>query len=183
MAGTTRDARRAESARRILAAAQQEFAERGFEGATIRSIAARAGVDASLVMQHHGSKAALFASAVQLPDDDRQAAAEHLGDVLGGRLGELPPGTRALVRAMLTVPAAEAAMREHLDERVDDLAASLGGEDARLRATLAVSTVLGLTIARHFLHLRAFDGLSPQALAATTDRLTAGPPAAGADPG
>jgi len=183
VAGTTRDARRAESARRILAAAQQEFAERGFEGATIRSIAARAGVDASLVMQHHGSKAALFASAVQLPDDDRQAAAEHLGDVLGGRLGELPPGTRALVRAMLTVPAAEAAMREQLDERVDDLAASLGGEDARLRATLAVSTVLGLTIARHFLHLRAFDGLSPQALAATTDRLTAGPPAAGADPG
>lgn len=90
MTGKTRDAKRAETAQRILEAAQEEFALRGFEGATIRSIADRAGVHASLVMQHYGSKASLFTIAVQLPDDDQQAASDHLFDVLDVRMGELP---------------------------------------------------------------------------------------------
>jgi AcrR family transcriptional regulator len=164
MGGTTRDARRAETAQRILQAAQEEFALHGFEGATIRSIADRAGVHASLVMQHYGSKASLFATAVQLPDDDHQAASEHLFDVLDVRMNELPPETRALVRSMLTVPEAEASMREFLQERVENLTGALEGADAELRATLVVSSILGLTIARHFLRLRAFEDISQESL-------------------
>ena len=164
MAGTSRDARRAHTAQRILDAARQEFATRGFDGTTIRGIAGAAGVDASLVMQHYGSKAALFAVAAQLPRDDDHVAAEHLLAVLTVRLGELPPETRALVRSMLTVPEAAESMRAFLDERVDNLAASLEGEDARLRAVLTVSGVLGLTITQHFLKLSAFDGVSPESL-------------------
>lgn len=165
MGGTTRDARRAESARRILLAAQEEFAEHGFAGTTIRAVAARAGVHASLVLQHYGSKAALFALAARLPADDQQAAAEHLLEVLDLRMGELPPETRALVRSMLTVPEAAASVRAFLEERVDNLARSFGsGEDAELRATLVVSSILGLTIARHFLGLRSFASIAPDAL-------------------
>jgi AcrR family transcriptional regulator len=165
MGETTRNARRAASARRILQAAQEEFALRGFDGATIRSIAARAGVHASLVLQHYGSKASLFAIAVQLPDDDRQAASQHILEVLDVRMDELPPETRALVRSMLTVPEAEASMREFLQERVQNLTGSFGGgEDAELRATLVVSSILGLTIARHFLRLPAFENLPRESL-------------------
>lgn len=164
MTGTSRDAKRAQTAQRIREAARDEFAARGYEGATIRGIAAAAGVDASLVMQHYGSKAALFTSAVQLPADDQQGASEHLLDVLGIRLGELPPETRALVRSMLTVPEAADAMRNYLDERVENLARSLDGDDARLRALITVSGILGLTIAAHFLELSAFDGASDEAL-------------------
>lgn len=45
---------------RILDAAERVFSERGFDGATIRDIAAAAGVQAGLVHHHGGGKAALF---------------------------------------------------------------------------------------------------------------------------
>ncbi|WP_033345007.1 TetR/AcrR family transcriptional regulator [Catenuloplanes japonicus] len=154
---TTRDAARARTAQRILDAARQEFAAKGFDGATIRGIAAEAGVDASLVMQHYSSKAALFATAVQLPGGDDRLTAEHLLEVLTFRLGGLPPETSALIRSMLTVPEATESMRGFLDERVDNLTRSMDGDDARLRALLTVSGILGLTITQHFLKLRAFD--------------------------
>lgn len=170
MSETTRDVKRAQTAHRILEAARDQFTAMGYDGTTIRSIAAAAGVDPSLVMQHYRSKSALFTSAVQLPAADGKVAAEHLLDVLGGRLDELPPETYALVQSMLTVPEATEAMRSYLDERVDNLASSLAagaddtGEDTRLRALLTVSGVLGLTITRHFLKLHAFEGASNDAL-------------------
>ena len=164
MTETSRDAKRARTAQRILEAARREFATRGFDGATIRGIAGAAGVDASLVMQHYGSKVALFNAAVQLPGNDSRSAAEHLLEVLAVRLGELPPETSALVRSMLTVPEAADTMRNYLDERVDNLTRSLGGDDAHLRALITVSGILGLTITQHFLKLRAFDDVSPEAL-------------------
>ncbi|HWO64865.1 MAG TPA: TetR family transcriptional regulator [Umezawaea sp.] len=164
MTETSRDAKRARTAQRILDAARQEFATRGFEGTTIRGIAAVAGVDASLVMQHYGSKAALFTAAVQLPSDDAESAAEHLLEVLTNRLLDLPPETSALVRSMLTVPEAADSMRAYLDERVDNLARSLEGDDAHLRALITVSGILGLTITQHFLKLRAFEGASHEEL-------------------
>jgi AcrR family transcriptional regulator len=166
---TSRDARRAATAQRILDAAREEFALHGYDGATIRSIADRAGIHASLVMQHYGSKADLFAIAVELPRDDGAAAADHLLDVLGVRLAELPPETRALVRSMLTSPEAEAHMRAFLQERIENLAGSLGGDDAPLRATLLVSSILGLTVARHFLRLPAFDELPREAVMRAAD--------------
>ncbi|PRY30687.1 TetR/AcrR family transcriptional regulator [Pseudosporangium ferrugineum] len=164
MTPTSRDAKRARTAQRILEAARQEFAAHGFDAATIRGIAGAAGVDASLVMQHYGSKAALFTAAAQLPGTDREGAAEHLLDVLTVRLGDLPPETSALLRSMLTVPEAAAAVRTHLDERVDNLARSLDGDDARLRALLTVSGILGLTLTQHFLKLRAFDDVPHESL-------------------
>jgi AcrR family transcriptional regulator len=165
MASGVRAARRAESARRILEAARAEFAEHGFDAATIRAIAARAGVDASLVMQHHGSKADLFRSAVQLDAADPAQVQMHLQDVVDERLAGLPPELHALVRSMLTVPEATATMRDYLDERATNLARALDGDDTEVRATLTVCAILGFTVGRHFLHLRGFDGVSEAELA------------------
>ena len=156
----TRAAKRAATAQRILDAARAEFGEHGLEATTIRRIAQRANVDPSLVMQHYGSKAALFAMAIQLEEAAPYEVAAHLHDVLDVRLADLPPETRALVRSMLTAPEAAAAMSAFLNERVANLSRAMGGDDADLRAALIVSSILGLTIARHFLKLDAFTGAS-----------------------
>jgi AcrR family transcriptional regulator len=89
-----RAARRAATAQRILDAARAEFGEHGLEAATIRAIARRAGVDPSLVMQHYGSKAALFAVAIELGEAEPGEVEAHLHDVLDVRLAALPPETR-----------------------------------------------------------------------------------------
>ena len=56
----------------ILAAARERFAESGYEGATIRAIAADANIDPSMVMRYFGNKDQLFAAAaefdLQFPD-------------------------------------------------------------------------------------------------------------------
>jgi AcrR family transcriptional regulator len=164
----TRAAKRAATSQRILEAAQIEFGEHGLEGTTVRAIAHRAGVDPSLVIQHFGSKNDLFAIATRLDrastDDD---VAEHLFEVLDVRLSALPPETRALVRSMLTAPEATRAMQGFLDERVANLARAMDGGDVELRAALTVSSILGLTIARHFLKLDALTEISEEQIETT----------------
>ena len=156
----SRAAKRAATAQRILDAARAEFGERGLEATTIRRIAQRANVDPSLVMQHYGSKAALFAIAIQLGEAGPGEVEAHLHDVLDVRLGALPPETKALVRSMLTAPQAADSMSAFLNERAANLSRAMGGADADLRAALIVSSILGLTIARHFLKLDAFTSAS-----------------------
>ena len=75
---------------------------------------------------------------------------------------------------MLTVPEASEAVRHHLDERISNLATGIGGPDAELRAAIAVSSILGLTVARHFLQLRAMSSASDDDLVrVATQALTA----------
>ena len=73
MAPSSRDA--------ILTAARRRFAAHGFASATVRAIAADAGVDPALVIRHYGSKAGLFAEAVdidlRIPDLRGVPVAEH----------------------------------------------------------------------------------------------------------
>lgn len=158
--------RRAATAESILRAAQQEFGERGIDGGTIRGIARRAGVDPSLVLQHYGSKQALFTLAVRPVEEIRgHDIPEHLADVLDLRLRGLPPETRALMRSMLTSPDAAAVMRDYLQERAGVLAATSSRDDADVRAQLVVASILGITIARHFLELPGLEELSGEVAA------------------
>lgn len=152
--GNARAERRAATAAKILDAARAEFGEQGEDGATIRGIARRAGVDPSLVLQHYGSKQALFSLAVRpAPGLAADEVPAHLTEVLAARLHDLPPATRALMRSMLTSPEAAAVMRDYLQERTQNLARTMSGEDAEVRAAMVVSSILGITIARHFLEL------------------------------
>src|SRR5437879_10764639 len=64
----------------ILAAAREQFTERGYDGATIRGIAAAAGVDPALVHHYFGPKEDLFAAALRLPVSPR----DILQDVVAG---------------------------------------------------------------------------------------------------
>ncbi len=164
MAGsTTRAARRAATARRILDAARAEFAEYGLQATTVRAIARRAGVDPSLVLQHYGSKNELFALAIglgtEVPGEDVDG---HFARVLDARLDEPSPQVRALIRSMLTAPEAADAMKSFLDGRTRNLASITPGPDAELRAALAVTSILGLVVARHFLHLDALADITEE---------------------
>lgn len=76
MTGRRRPARPSRSGRRvgdsgtreaILEAARARFGGHGYQGATIRAIAADAGVDPALVHHFFGTKEALFAAAMRLP--------------------------------------------------------------------------------------------------------------------
>ena len=56
---------RSETAQRILEAADELFGERGYDGASARDIARRAGVKKALVFYHFGSKEALFEAVLE----------------------------------------------------------------------------------------------------------------------
>ena len=51
----------------IAEAARRQFAELGYDRATLRGIAGEAGVDAALVVRFYGSKDALFREVMALP--------------------------------------------------------------------------------------------------------------------
>lgn len=169
-AGRSRPERRAATAARILEAAQFEFGAHGEDGATIRGIARRAGVDPSLVLQHYGSKQALFSLAVRPAADlAREDIAAHLVEVLSLRLREIPLETRALMRSMLTSREAAEVMRKYLQDQTSNLAQAMTGEHKQLRAAVMVSSILGVTIARHFLNLRPLADVDGSDIASLVD--------------
>ena len=158
-----RDERRRRTEVAILEAARQQFAEQGYERATIRGVAAAAGVDPALVMQHYGSKEALFAAAARWPSEHERikragpADLPHaaLADVFDRfELAEDREAAIALTRSCLTHPGAAAVMRDEvMCDRMGAVAAALEGDDAELRAALLGACMIGLSMTRYLLAL------------------------------
>lgn len=93
---TPRAARKRATAAAVLAAARTEFERVGFEAASLRGIAARAGVSAGTVLHHHGDKRELLHAA--LFDDLERSLALALAEL--GRAPTLEAQLEALTRAM-----------------------------------------------------------------------------------
>lgn len=166
-----RDARRRRTESGILAAARELFSEVGFERATIRAVAARAGVDPALVMQYFGSKEQLFAEAARWPSEQETvlgAAREDLPaaaltDVFTRFEGAGREAAVTLMRNCLTHPAAAAVMRDEvMCERAAGVARTLGGDDAELRAGLIGACLMGLGMARYLIELPAVAAASQE---------------------
>src|SRR5262249_34671221 len=85
----------------ILAAARTRFGDYGYDGATIRGIAADAGVDAALVHHFFGTKERLFAAAMQLPVLPSELLAAALA--AGARDPDLSLG-EPMLRTRLSAP-------------------------------------------------------------------------------
>jgi AcrR family transcriptional regulator len=143
----------------ILTAARATFAGAGYEQATIRAIATRAGVDPSLVHHYFGSKEDLFASAHQYPVSPAEIleALEGGAGTLGERVTRLlleadAKGSEpfeALIRAAVSNQSARRMLRSFIERGVLDTAAShLAVPDARLRVALAGSHLMGLFVMR-----------------------------------
>ncbi|MDQ6878329.1 MAG: TetR family transcriptional regulator [Candidatus Dormibacteraeota bacterium] len=153
----------------ILAAALTEFTGQGYDGATMRGIAARAGVDLALLYHYFGSKDRLFVAALQLPDNPAQAVAEMVAggiDGLGERLlrhiiGTWEQGTPGnagpfvgVMRSAASHEEAGRIVREFFTrELLERLVVSIGMPQPRLRAALMGSQLLGLAWARRVLRL------------------------------
>jgi AcrR family transcriptional regulator len=161
-AGETREA--------ILTAARSQFAARGFGGASMRSIAREAGVDASLISHYFGDKSQLLVATMELPinplDKVREVVAGDI-DGMGERLvrtflGAWDPHRSVfstLVRSTIgsadprTTPVFQLAQ----NVLVSALRERMAGPDAEVRASLVASQVVGLAVMRYVMEL---DGVA-----------------------
>jgi AcrR family transcriptional regulator len=164
----------------IAEAARRQFAERGYEAATIRSIATEAGVDPALVMHFYGSKEALFAEVVQWPFDPDEAVAELLvgkRSAVGERLARLFVTTWdaeagrnpivALLRTALSQDSAARLFRDFLSTRVfAPLAEGLRIDRPELRTSLASSQLVGFGIIRYVMRFEPLASMDSEAVIA-----------------
>lgn len=177
---------------RVLLAARTSFGERGFDGATIRDVAARAGVDPALVHHYFGSKQQLFVAAMELPLDLPalvlrllEGPREELGERFVRFVLELwettafRPLLLGVVRSATTDPIAAAMLRQLLAEGPFlALARAIDLPDATLRATLAGSQLIGLALARYVVAVEPLASVPSEvlvrALAPTVQRYLVG---------
>jgi AcrR family transcriptional regulator len=158
-----RDERRRRTEAQILDAARELFATEGYERATIRGVAAKAGVDPALVMQHFGSKEGLFAAATRWSSEHQTILTAPSDNLVSAALDDLlshfesaddREAAVALMRNCLTHPAALEIMRDQIMyERKCAVAARIEGPDAELRAGLFAAVMIGLGMSRYLIKL------------------------------
>ncbi len=176
-----RDAER--SKRALLQAGTELFAEKGYSRARLRDIAGRAGVDAALVIRYFGSKHGLYQATLDNDDSSGLPLARRLtGNSLSELVDELVE--HALTRwedtgvgplaLSLSRPDAGTDIRAEVHQRVGDAileplstaAAAAGLPEPRLRAEIAVATLVGIGTIRSLGSLEALSA---------TDRATLEP--------
>jgi len=150
----------------LLDAARVEFADRGFDGATVRVIAERAGVDPAMVNHWFGGKDALFLAALELPVDPAQILTRVLPghpDQLGERIvrtfltiwdatGGRPLAT--LIRSVASHETAARLMGEFVGRMiVGRVVAPVAPDRPELRGALVGSQIIGLGMVRYVLRL------------------------------
>ena len=165
----------------VLAAARTAFAERGFDGASIRVIAADAGVDPALVHHYFGSKDKLFLAAVQAPIDPDELLPEVLAadpGALGPAVvrmalrvwdGPAQPATLAILRSAVGNEWTARLLREFLVSKVlRRVVATLGfdPDERAARASLVASQLIGMVMTRYVLRLEPIASAAPETLVA-----------------
>ncbi|OMC06553.1 TetR family transcriptional regulator [Mycolicibacterium fortuitum] len=160
---------------RIIDAAREHFMRDGYEKATVRSIAADAGVDVAMVYYHFGNKEGLFTASVL---DTPQHPLHQLANLLEEGPGEI--GAR-LVRdvvqrwdagasfdLLLTVfrsadihPLARKLLHDSLAGPVaQQIADRFGVDNAELRVELVTVHLVGLAFARYQLKIEPMASAS-----------------------
>jgi AcrR family transcriptional regulator len=151
----------------IMAAARKQFAARGYEAATMRGIARDAGVDPRLVHHYFASKEDLFVEAMQFPVRPTTVigpVVEAGPDGMGERMVRVffaawdGPDQRERIMALLasaaTSPEGARMLREFVSQEIlQRVAGVLPGPDARLRAELAASQMIGVAFVRYLIEL------------------------------
>jgi AcrR family transcriptional regulator len=145
----------------ILAAARERFAADGYERATIRAVAAHAGIDPAMVMRYFGNKEKLFAAAadfdLQLPDLST-VPPDQVGNVLAAHFlerWEADGALMVLLRTSVTNDDAAERMRAIFAGQLGPYAARMSDDPASApqRAALVATQVLGMALCRYVLRL------------------------------
>ena len=162
---------------RILAAAREEFSERGYDKASVRGIAKAAGVDSALVHHYFGTKEQVFEAAITLSFGPAmqapQAVEEGPLDGVGERLTRFifgvweNPATRtpllAIVRSAVNNDAAAAVFRRIIATQVlRRIAGRLEVPDAELRAELAAAQLVGIAMLRYVIKVEPLASADPE---------------------
>ena len=164
----------------ITEAARSEFADKGYEGTSLRAVARVAGVDPALVHHYFDGKADLFAQSVVLtrvnPAVIVDGILEGPFDTLGERMvhaflavwddAENQDRLVALVRAVHTTDEVVVLVREFIaGEIVGRVTRRTGVADARLRGALAASQLIGLATARYVVRMPPLADAGPDEIA------------------
>jgi AcrR family transcriptional regulator len=154
----------------VLSAAKERFATEGYEKTTLRAIARDAHVDPSMVLYLFGSKEELFRESLRLIIDPEVLVAALTGATddepdVGTRMVRTylriweTPDTAATMRAMLQSATSNShahdAFRGFMQNYVLTAVSGVlgGGEQARLRATLAASQLVGTALLRYVIEV------------------------------
>jgi AcrR family transcriptional regulator len=169
--------RRSDAAKqRILDAAQEVFAEKGYEAATVRQIAERASIHASMITRYFETKDQLFALACEtrlnFPDLSRCKKAE-IGDRLSEKFVSLWEGDeangqlQALFRASVSKEDARKKVVNIFERQVCAAIKTIKGIDhAEQRAGLISSFLLGIAYSRYIARIPAVESLAVSELCA-----------------
>ena len=137
---------------RILAAAQAAFSQRGYSQTGMRDIAERAGVAHSLILRYFGTKANLFAEALNASFSQSTfpiGAKPQFGQLVIEGIDDpavsiISPGMVAL--ALGDDEARKIAAKVLGEQTTERVAQWLGGADAEFRATKLVMLAMGYSI-------------------------------------
>ncbi len=182
-----------ESRRTILDTARVAFGANGYAGTSLRGVAREAGVDPSLIVHFFGSKAGLFAAAVEATFDPglltrgiTETEPEAIGTFIASRfLANWKQDERrfpliSLISAALTDETAAAVLRQFITANFSlPMVRRAGSDQPELRAALLSSQLMGFGLARYGLAfdalVEATDGELTDWLAETVQRTCTGP--------
>ncbi|OBK09297.1 TetR family transcriptional regulator [Mycobacterium sp. 1245852.3] len=157
----------------VLGAAKRQFAAHGYDKTTLRTIADDARVDPSMVLYLFGSKAALFRESMKLvlPSDLLTTEMARQDDDLGCRIVRAylgiweQPDTAAsmvsMVQSATSNSDANDAFRGFLHDYLLTAVSSAlgGGDEARLRAMLAATNLVGTGMLRYVMRVPPLSSL------------------------
>jgi AcrR family transcriptional regulator len=169
----------AESKQRILATARAMFRARGYDGTTVRAVAAEAGVDPAMVFYFFGTKQGLFGAVLEMAAEVPPAIESIFEGGLDG-IGERIVRTLLdnldkaehspfvlLARSAPTHDQSEALLLEYIDREITGrLAALLDAPDATMRAGMVNVQMLGLAVARYIVRIEPIASASVDELVA-----------------
>ncbi|MFI1764681.1 TetR family transcriptional regulator [Streptomyces sp. NPDC020800] len=153
---------------RILAAAREQFSERGYDKTSVRGIAKAADVDSALVHHYFGTKEQIFEAAIAVAFapalDAPNAVADGPLEGVGERLTRFVfgvwdnPTTRApllaILRSAVNNETAAAVFRRLVaSQLLRRVAAQVDLPDAELRAELAAAQIVGTAMMRYVIKL------------------------------
>ena len=161
---------------RILAAARALFAREGYERTSVRAVAAEADADPALVIRYFGSKEGLFAAAavfeLRLPElssvprnELGRALIEHFVNRWEGDPSDI--ALQILLRAAATNAEAAERMRNIFARQLLPAVSEVAPKnEARVRAALVATQVLGLALCRYILKFPAVTMLGREDIVA-----------------
>jgi AcrR family transcriptional regulator len=164
----------------LLEAAREVFSEQGYDGATVRAIATRAGVDAAMVNHWFGSKEGLFVKAIlQLPfnpaellDRLHTGPPEQLGERLVRNFLNTWDATggghfTALIRSVSSYEQAAHLLHDFFVKEIfTKIAGSVAPDRSGFRGSLVGSQMVGLGMARYVVRFEPIVSADVEAIVA-----------------